>query len=171
MEIGFEWSVVGRLGNHFCGPFYRLPGVSRITAPLSGRLHREILFNDTLSCSVLVGRAEEPVHDGEGFPLIRFPERTDRAANPQRAADAGTSRFGLLPFSIGAGEKFSDRIETDLPLCRVFLLLWSQHAAGSPHVAREINIAADNRLEIYPFRLDDHPARRVLDKGARLCRH
>lgn len=98
--------------------------------------------------------------------FISYASNDKEIARRVRAA-LGMRNIGVwwAPESIGTGERFSDRIATELPSCKVFLLLWSNSAAESPHVRREISIAADHGLEIYPVRLDNHKREEYYTQG------
>ena len=62
----------------------------------------------------------------------------------------------FAPVDVGPGAKFGEQIKTDIPQCRVFLLLWSQHAQASEYVQNEIAIAAKAKpnLLLFPVQLD-----------------
>jgi len=53
--------------------------------------------------------------------------------------------------SVRVGEKLSDRIEENLADCDAFLLIWSESAALSPWVGREVAKAHSQGKRIFPL--------------------
>ncbi len=87
-----------------------------------------------------------------------FADGTDAAHVAQQQFQ---SRFGLSCFvskdSIGVGRLYGEQISEGIAEAGVVLLILSSRALTSPHVAREVVIAAEHGVPIVPVRLTGEP--------------
>ena len=60
----------------------------------------------------------------------------------------------IAPRDIPMGAKYASVISQAVKLCRAVVLVFSEQSAESPWVASEINIALDNRKQIFPYKID-----------------
>jgi hypothetical protein len=98
--------------------------------------------------------------------FISYASDDEQMARQLRAAlNMEDIRVWWAPDSINAGDRFAERIATDLPLCKVFVLLWSKHAAQSPYVKRELDLAAGCGIAILPILLDEQPRENFYTRG------
>src|SRR5260370_14667837 len=83
----------------------------------------------------------------------------DVAWRVYRALERKNILAWFAPEDVPGGEHFGEEIARIIPTCKVFLLLWSRSANSTPHVEREIAIAAEAKTKphLFPVRLDDAP--------------
>ena len=68
----------------------------------------------------------------------------------QAGIDAFLDRKSLLP-----GQFWPDRTNEEIVKCECFVLLWSEHAASSPRVRRELSLAEAHERPIVPVLIGD----------------
>ena len=63
-------------------------------------------------------------------------------------------RCWIAPRDLLAGEQWASGIMNGLEQCRAMILVYSENANASQHVAREVERAAAKQIPIFPFRID-----------------
>ncbi|MDE0839235.1 MAG: toll/interleukin-1 receptor domain-containing protein [Kiritimatiellae bacterium] len=63
----------------------------------------------------------------------------------------------ITPRNIVPGREYGENISDAIPRSKCVCLLFSSHSNKSPHVASEIAMAFDNRVNILPVRIKDVP--------------
>ena len=64
-------------------------------------------------------------------------------------------RCWVAPRDVAAGSEYGEEIVEAVKSCRIFVLVFSAQANGSPHVRREVERAVSTRRPIVPFRIED----------------
>ena len=64
-------------------------------------------------------------------------------------------RCWIAPRDIGPGEQWPEAIGREIPQSRVMVMIFSSNSNNSDQVYRELFIAADNKVVIIPFKIED----------------
>jgi len=82
------------------------------------------------------------------------PDRTTALAVLEGLERAGI-RCWIAPRDVQPGTEYGQQIVDAVKSCRVFLVVFSEHANSSPHVRREVERAVSLDRSIVPFRVAD----------------
>jgi tetratricopeptide (TPR) repeat protein len=69
--------------------------------------------------------------------------------------EAAGVRCWIAPRDIAPGEDWPSAIARAIPTCRIMVLVFSANSNASDQISRELSLAADGKLLILPFKIDD----------------
>ena len=88
--------------------------------------------------------------------FISYSKRDKTVADAICAAlEANRIRCWIAPRDIEPGRTWAGAISEAIPLSKLFILVFSSGANGSPQVIREVTKAANCEITIIPFRVDE----------------
>lgn len=88
--------------------------------------------------------------------FLSYSQKDRRTADAVlRALEANGVRVWMAPRDIAPGATWPESIPVAIDNARVMILIFSESANSSHHIAREIDIACDRRLTIIPVRVEN----------------
>ena len=88
--------------------------------------------------------------------FLSYSQKDKRAADAVcRALEASDVRVWMAPRDIAPGATWPELIPVAIDTARVMVLIFSESANVSKHIAREIDIACDRKLTIIPVRVEN----------------
>ena len=88
--------------------------------------------------------------------FLSYSQKDRRTADAVlKALEANGVRVWMAPRDIPPGASWPESIPVAIDAARVMILIFSECANSSQHVAREIDIACDRRLTIIPVRIEN----------------
>jgi hypothetical protein len=88
--------------------------------------------------------------------FLSYSQKDKRTAEAVcRALEANDVRVWMAPRDIPPGATWPESIPVAIDAARVMVLIFSESANSSNHIAREIDIACDRKLTIIPVRIEN----------------
>ncbi len=88
--------------------------------------------------------------------FLSYSQKDKRTADAVcRALEANDVRVWMAPRDIAPGATWPESIPVAIDNARVMVLIFSESANSSNHIAREIDIACDRKLTIIPVRIEN----------------
>ena len=88
--------------------------------------------------------------------FLSYSQKDKRAADAVcRALEANDVRVWMAPRDIAPGATWPESNPVAIDTARVMVLIFSESANSSNHIAREIDIACDRKLTIIPVRIEN----------------
>ena len=88
--------------------------------------------------------------------FLSYSQKDKRAADAVcKALEANDVRVWMAPRDIPPGATWPESIPVAIDAARVMVLIFSESANSSKHIAREIDIACDRKLTIIPVRIEN----------------
>ncbi|HAB15025.1 MAG TPA: toll/interleukin-1 receptor domain-containing protein [Verrucomicrobiota bacterium] len=97
------------------------------------------------------------------FISYSTPDRV--VADAVCAALEALNRCWIAPRDVLAGTDYGEAILNAIEDCLVMVLVFSEHANGSPHVRREVERAVSKGKIIVPFRIENVPPSKSMEYG------